>query len=106
LDAVPAAVQRKAMNWPPRVKLANAVQFRRRFWRRLDATPAAGQRAQGGSEPNDAPKPPNQAFSQWKDHPGGWVIVSVRYRMISECDGRIRISSSVLLAARADEVGR
>jgi hypothetical protein len=28
-------------------------------------------------EPNDAPKPPNQAFSRWNDHRGGWVILVV-----------------------------
>jgi hypothetical protein len=85
---------------PPRFVLATDVQFGVRFGPRLAATPAAGQRAQGGSEPNDAPKPPNQAFSQWKDHRGGWVIVIVRYRKIFECDGKInsRCPSCRLLA--------
>jgi hypothetical protein len=32
-----SAAQRKAINWPPREELANALQLRRRFWRRLDA---------------------------------------------------------------------
>jgi hypothetical protein len=32
----------------------------------------------GLAERGDAPKPPNQAFTQWKDHRGGWVILVVR----------------------------
>jgi hypothetical protein len=34
----------------------------------------------GLAEQGDAPKPPNQALSQWSDHRGGWVIASVRRR--------------------------
>jgi hypothetical protein len=41
-------------------------------------TSAAGQCGEDESEPSDAPKPPNQAFLQWNNHRGGWVIFVVR----------------------------
>jgi hypothetical protein len=39
---------------------------------------AGAAQCSGGTEQSDAPKPPNQAFTQWSDHRGGWVIASVR----------------------------
>lgn len=64
--------------------LVVAVQFRVRSWRRLRVTWAAVHCVEEGREPNDAPKPPNQALSQWNDYRGGWMIfvaMPQRFRM-------------------------
>ena len=43
----------------------------------------------GLAERGDAPKPPNQAFSHWKDHRGGWVILVVHLAESADRDMRL-----------------